>query len=116
MKPRVTAGDSAEDDAEVHSQGYYQPPLPSQVAAGEASTTAADAPHPTTVRVVIADDIVGTLSEFRAEPAPARDANGGVRLMTDGAGLISHDLARLIPAVVAGRQVAEMLYDDSIFI
>ena len=87
--------------------------LPSQVAAGEASTTAADAPHPTTVRVVIADDIIGTLGEFRAEPAPARDANGGVRLMTDGAGLISHDLARLIPAVVAGRQVAEMLRDKA---
>ena len=49
--------------------------------------------------VYVCDDIIGALPTG----APSVDANGEPRLMSDGAGLISLDLARQIPPVVSGR-------------
>ena len=59
--------------------------------------------------VYVCDDLVGALPSGEV----ARDADGEPRLMSDGAGLISLDLARRIPAVVSGRRVSDAEHDAS---
>lgn len=56
-------------------------------------------PNPLAITVVLVNDVYGTAADGTA----ARDSAGKKRLMTDGAGLISPDLARLIPPVTSGR-------------
>ena len=76
------------------------------LAAPAAASSAADGTEiaglqqPKVLHVIVGDDIVG----YAADGAESVDASGVVRLMTDGAGLISHDLAALIPAVANGRR------------
>ena len=59
--------------------------------------------------VYVCEDVYGTLPNGQA----ALDADGEPRLMTDGAGLISLDLARRIPAVVSGKRVSDADNDAS---
>ena len=55
------------------------------------------------VRLVQIDDLVGRLPDG----TPSTDPKGELRIMTDGAGLISHNLARHIPKCASGRLVDE---------
>ena len=59
--------------------------------------------------VYVCDDVVGVLPNGQ----PALDVDGEPRLMTDGAGLISLDLARRIPAVASGKLVSDADHDAS---
>ena len=52
-----------------------------------------------TLRIIVVDDIHGK----NADGNTALDAKGGQRLQTDGAGLISLNLARQVPWCSAGR-------------
>eukprot|EP00966_Prymnesium_polylepis_P015858 366377-Prymnesium_polylepis.1 len=59
-------------------------------------------------RVYVCDDLVGILPDGR----PSLDADGEPRLMSDGAGFISLDLAQVIPAVVGGRLMSDADHGD----
>ena len=54
-------------------------------------------------KIYVCDDVAGTLPDGR----PALNADGEPRLMSDGAGFISLDLAKRIPAVLSGKLVRD---------